>query len=143
MFPGHVIPQADVFIPLGKTCPHLYHLPIHFNACLRMFLQIEVPIGVIVLSPIGLDDQILAFIIKICDRDQARLAGFPSDGVKQKDGLCAELRADPSARGADEQGVDRHEDADEEIFHVNLKWPRMFRPDADRRFPHSRREIKP
>ena len=117
MFLCDVVPQAGVFLSFGEACVDFYHLPINFDAGLRVFPQVEVPVGVIVLSPVGLDDQILPFMIKICDRDGARPAGLPPDRVEQKDGLRAELRADPSTRGADEEGVDRHENADKEIFH--------------------------
>ena len=54
---------------------------------------------------------------EVCDRDAARLTRFPSDGIQDQDGLCAKLRADPSAGGADEEGVDGHKDTNKEVFH--------------------------
>ena len=65
MFLCHIIPQAGVFIPFRETCIDLYRLAIDLNAGLRLVSQVEVPIGVMVLSPVGLNDQILAFIVKL------------------------------------------------------------------------------
>jgi hypothetical protein len=48
---------------------------------LWLFLQIEIPIGMIVFAPIGFHDQIFPFVKEICDWNTARQTRFSSDRV--------------------------------------------------------------
>lgn len=96
---------------------YLNDFAFHFDAGLWAFLQIEIPIGVIVPAPIRLDDQISTLIKEIGNWDAASLAGFPSGGIQDQDGLRAKLAANPSTCKADETGIHAHEPFDQHVFH--------------------------
>ena len=77
-------------------------------------------IHVLVLAPVGFDDQILPFVKEIRDRNHARLSRFAPDGLKQEDGLCAEPASNPPVREADEEGIEIHKPFDEGVCHRSL-----------------------
>lgn len=54
---------------------------------------------------------------EIRNRDTARLARFSSNCVQDQDGLFAEFAADPSACGADQEGVEFHKPLNKGAFH--------------------------
>jgi len=117
MFLCKILPQAGIFFSLGKACLDFDRLSLHFKGGLRLFLQIEVPIGMIVLSPVGFHDEIFPFVEEIRNRNTARQARFPSNRVQDQDGLRAELAADPPLADFDQESINPHEPFDKSIFH--------------------------
>src|SRR5215207_4892538 len=65
---------------------------------MRIFLQIQIPVGLFVFPPIGFDDQILSFMEEIGNGDQARPSRFSPDGFQEQNRLRTKFASDPSVR---------------------------------------------
>lgn len=85
-------------------------------------MQIQIPVGVFVLAPVGGDDQVDAIVEEIGDGNHARLSRLAAGGFEEQDGLFAEPASDPSAAEADEEGVDVHEPFDEGVVHFSTNF---------------------
>ena len=68
-----VFPQTGVFLSFGEPCIGADRFAFYFKGGLRFALQIEILIGVVILSPVGFDNKILAFVEEICDGNATSL----------------------------------------------------------------------
>ena len=70
---GKVIPQTGVFLSFGEPRVGADRFTFYFEGSLRLTLQVEIPIGMVILAPVGFDNEIFAFVEEISDRDAASL----------------------------------------------------------------------
>jgi len=118
MMLGRKFPQPIIFLVRRFAALDFDSFSFDFERGARLFLQIQIPIRILILSPIRGDDQILAFKIEIRNRDDALLSRFASGGMQKQNRLRAKIASNSSAAEVEEEGVDGHEPLDEEIVHL-------------------------
>src|SRR5215217_1491878 len=113
-------PQTGIFIPFRIMCLGGDRPSVDLQDGARIFLQIQIPICVSSLSPIGFNNQVFTFMNEIGNRSHTRLSRFSPHSFQEKNCLCTKLAANPSLRKTKAKGIDPHEPFDENSFHVYL-----------------------
>ena len=101
-------------------CLDREHPAIDFDGRPRMSHQVMVPGSILLVAPIGANQEIKSFGLKISNRCYKMPAGFSSDGVQQEDGLRTKPAAEATAADPDGNSVNCHKDLQRKSLHPCL-----------------------
>ena len=83
--PGYVHPESYVLMFIRVLHPHWNLSGSNLDQGFRFLQQVLVPVGMVSLTPIGSDQDVVIPILKIGKWGEISLPGFPTGGSKQQE----------------------------------------------------------
>ena len=92
---GHEHPESYVLLIIGVLHPHWNLSGSNLDQGLRLLQQVLVPVGMVSLTPIGSDQDMVIPILKIGERGKVSLPGFPTGGSQQQEAMKQRVVSNP------------------------------------------------
>ena len=92
---GDEHPESYVFLSIGELCPHGNLPGSNLDQSLRFLQEVLVPLGMVSLTPIGSDQDMVIPILKIGERGNVPLPGIPAGGSQQKKAMKQRVMSNP------------------------------------------------
>jgi hypothetical protein len=113
-----IFPQPVVILAFRLARHNGYFLPFDLDDRARLCQQVIVPASILVLTPIGTNQEIETFRLKIGDRRDMLPAGLASNCMQQQDGLRTKPAADAPPADPDGEGIRSHEGLQKVFVHL-------------------------
>lgn len=102
---GGIFPQPVVFRAIGLVRLDKDHPAINLNGRAWLRQQVVVPASILLLPPIGSNQKIKTFHLKIGNRRNVMPARPATNGMEQQNGLRAQAAANGSPAGPNSEGI--------------------------------------
>ena len=119
MFDG-IFPQEVVLCPFCRACLDRNGLSPYLDRGSWACQQVMIPAGIVILAPVGADQEVKALREKISDGGNEGSARFCPLAMQQENGLHAKLAADSPMTDPDGEYIHRHKNFQRKPIHAGM-----------------------